>query len=92
MEKTKYSLLKFLYAMVIGIVISVFSMGAATVQAAEPQENAAVAGEETPLTEDTDDSSNAVLFILGGMLLIIIAVVVVVAAVSALMGPIAEEL
>lgn len=92
MEKTRISFFKFLYAVIIGIVISVFSLGVSTVQAAEPQENVVAAEEEAPISDNADDGSSAVFLLMGGMLLIIIAVVVVVAAVSAITGPIADEL
>lgn len=92
MRKTRISLLKFLYALVIGIVISAFPLGASAVQAAEPQVSEAAVNEEAPLSEGADDESNVVFILLGGMLIIIIAVVVVVAAVSAITGPIADEL
>lgn len=95
MFKTKICYVKavqFLYALIIGVIISVFPLGATTVQAAEPQANEAVMNEDMQVSEGTDDENNMVIILLGGMLVIIIAVVVVVAAVSALMGPVADEL
>jgi len=81
-----------LYAIMIGIVISVFSMGASTVQAAEVQANVAVANEEAaPSSQSADDGSSGVFLILGGMLIIIIAVVVTVVASVISTAPIADE-
>ena len=85
--------LSFLYAIMIGIVISVFSMGASTVQAAEAQANVAVANEEAvPASQSADDGSSGVFLILGGMLIIIIAVVVTVVASVITTAPIADEI
>jgi len=88
----KHFSFRFLYAIIIGIVISVFSMGASTVQAAEAQANVAVANEEAPSGESADDGGSAVLLLLGGMLIIIIAVVVTVVASVVTTAPIADEI
>lgn len=92
MRTAKVSFLKFLYAMIMGLMISVFSFGALTVQAQEAQANVAVADEEVPLSESADDGSSAVFLLLGGMLIIIIAVVVTVVASVVTTAPIADEL
>lgn len=88
---------QFLYALMIGIIISVFSMGVSTtgvstVQAAEAQGNVVVAAEEVPLSENADDGSSGIFLILGGMLLIIIAVVITVVASFVVTAPIADEI
>lgn len=82
----------FLYAVMIGIVISLFSMGASTVQAAEAQANVAVANEEAPSSTSADNGSSGVFLLLGGMLIIIIAVVITVVASVITTAPIADEL
>jgi len=91
MRTAKVSFLRFLYAMIMGIMISAFSFGVSTVQAQEAQGNVAVAGEEAPLSESEDEESSAVFFLLGGMLIIIIAVVVTVVASVISTAPIADE-
>lgn len=91
MLKTKGSWVRavqILYALMIGLMLSVFPLGAVSVHAAEPQANEAVVSEDV---QASDDETSMMLIVLGGMLIVIISVVVVVAAVSALMGPIAEE-
>lgn len=91
MLKTKGYLVKtvqLFYALMIGLMLSVFPLGAVSVHAAEPQANEVVVSEDM---QTADDESSMMLIVLGGMLIVIISVVVVVAAVSALMGPIAEE-
>ena len=88
----KHFSFSFLYAIMIGIVISVFSMGASTVQAAEAQANVAVANEEAPLSENADNGGGAVMILLGGMLIIIIAVVITVVASVVTTAPIADEI
>lgn len=92
MKTAKVSFLKFLYAMIMGLMISAFSFGASTVQAQEAQANVAVADEEVPLSESADDGSSAVFLLLGGMLIIIIAVVVTVVASVVTTAPIADEI
>lgn len=92
MRTVKVSFLKFLYAMIMGILVSAFSFGASTVQAQEAQENVAVIDEEVPLSESADNGGGAVLLLLGGMLIIIIAVVVTVVASVVTTAPIADEL
>lgn len=82
---------QFLYAMIIGVMISLFSMGVSTVQAAEAQGNVAVAQEAQP-NENADDGGGAVMLLLGGMLIIIIAVVVTVVASVVSTAPIADEI
>ena len=88
----KHFSFSFLYAIMIGIVISVFSMGASTVQAAEAQANVAVANEDAPLSENADNGGGAVMILLGGMLIIIIAVVITVVASVVTTAPIADEI
>lgn len=93
----KHFSFSFLYAVMIGIVISLFSMGASTagvstVQAAEAQANVAVANEEAPLNENADNGGGAVMILLGGMLIIIIAVVITVVASVVTTAPIADEI
>lgn len=88
----KHISFSFLYAVMIGIVISLFSMGASTVQAAEAQANVAVANEEVPSNTSADDGGGAVMLLLGGMLIIIIAVVVTVVASVVTTAPIADEI
>lgn len=93
MKRTNSSLLKFLYVMMLGIIISVFSMGASTVQAAEAQANVAVANEEAALaSQSADDGSGGMILILGGMLIIILAVVISVVASFVVTAPIADEI
>ena len=92
MRTAKVSFLRFLYAMIMGIVISAFSFGASTVQAQEAQGNVTVAEEEVPLSESADNGGSAVFLLLGGMLIIIIAVVVTVVASVVTTAPIADEL
>lgn len=91
MRKAKISLLKFLYALVIGLFVSAFSFGASTVIAAEPQANEAVADEAAPAGENADDGSSGMFLLLGGMLLIIIAVVVTVSASVVSVAAVADE-
>lgn len=62
MRAIKGSFLKFLYVMIMGVMISVFSFGASTVQAQEAQNTVTVAEEEVPLSENADDGSGAVSF------------------------------
>lgn len=83
---------QFLYALMIGIIISVFSMGVSTVQAAEAQGNVAVVNEQAASGENADDGGGAVMLLLGGMLIIIIAVVVTVVASVVTTAPIADEI
>lgn len=90
MRKAKISLIKFLYAMVIGLFISAFSFGASTVMAAEPQANEAVA-EEAAIAGASDDGGSGMFLLLGGMLLIIIAVVVTVSASVVSVAAVADE-
>ncbi len=92
MRAIKGSFLKFLYVMIMGVMISVFSFGASTVQAQEAQNTVTVAEEEVPLSENADDGSGAVFLLLGGMLIIIIAVVVTVVASVVSTAPIADEI
>lgn len=92
MRTAKVSFLKFLYAMIMGLMISAFSFGVSTVQAQEAQANVAVADEAVPLSESADDGSSAVFLLLGGMLIIIIAVVVTVVASVVTTAPIADEI
>lgn len=92
MKTAKVSFLKFLYAMIMGLMISAFSFGVSTVHAQEAQANVAVADEEVPLSESADDGSSAVFLLLGGMLIIIIAVVVTVVASVVTTAPIADEI
>lgn len=92
MKTARLSFLKFLYAVVIGIVVSAFSFGVSTVNAQEAQGNVVVAEEEVPLSESADNGGGAVLILLGGMLLIIIAVVITVVASVVTTAPIADEI
>ncbi len=92
MKAEKVTVLRFLYAMIMGMMISAFSFGASTVQAQEAQGTVMVAEEEVPLSESADDGSGAVFLLLGGMLIIIIAVVVTVVASVVSTAPIADEI
>ena len=91
MQKAKISLVKFLYAMIIGLFISAFSFGASTVSAAQPQGNTAIVNEAAPASENADDGNSGVFLLLGGMLLIIIAVVVTVSASVVSVAAVADE-
>ncbi len=92
MKTARLSFLKFLYAVVIGIVVSVFSFGVSTVNAQEAQGNVIAAQEDVPSGESADNGGGAVLILLGGMLLIIIAVVITVVASVVTTAPIADEI
>lgn len=90
---------KFIFALVLGLFISAFSMGAYTVQAAEAAqettiiENDEVArAESAESAESADDSGSGMILILGGMLLIILVVVISVISSVFSVVPIVDEL
>ena len=67
MKTARLSFLKFLYAVVIGIVVSAFSFGVSTVNAQEAQGNVVAAQEDASSGESADNGGGAVLILLGGM-------------------------
>lgn len=90
-----YRILRLMLAVIFGVFISVFSVGAFTAHAAEASEETQVeidAG-QVPLDESSEENSGgAVIILMGGMLLIIIAVVVTVVATVVSTAPIADEI
>lgn len=71
--KKNHRIIRLLSAFVFGVIISAFSLGTYTVQAAETAQNTAEAAA-------SGNAGGAVLILMGGMLVIIIAVVLSVVA------------
>lgn len=82
---------KLMLAMVVGVFVSVFSMGAVTVQAAETTVEQ-TAAEQAPPNGGTEDNGAAMILLMGGMLVIILAVVISVVATFVSSAAIADEL
>lgn len=83
-------LVRFFFALLIGIFVAAFAPTVSTVQASS---NTVVIEEEQAATADVaeDNAGSGVLLLLGGMLLIIIAVVITVVASVVVTAPIADE-
>lgn len=88
--------IRFLFAMVVGVFMTAFAFGVSTVSATENQsvsvnsEQIEISDSDVAQAESADDGSS-VFLLMGGMLLIIIAVVVTVAATVVVTAPIADE-
>ena len=81
---------KFLFAMVLGMLISAFSMGSYTAHAEAQQ--AASAELEQAAPAEADNAGSGAFLIMGGMLLIILAVVITVVASFVVTAPIVDEI
>lgn len=88
--------IRFLFAMVVGVFMTAFAFGVSTVSAAESQA-VSVSNEQVEIDEadvaqaESADDGSGIFLLMGGMLLIIIAVVVTVAATVVVTAPIADE-
>lgn len=88
-EKTQ-KLIRLVFAMIVGIFVTSFASGIATVNAAS--EVVAIEEETVAKAAEAGDAAGAVFFLLGGMLIIIIAVVVTVVASVAVTAPVVDDL
>lgn len=89
--KKNYKIVKVLFALVLGIFISAFSIGAHTVQASETTQNTVEVKSDTA-AESSDNAGSVVMLLMGGMLIIIIAVVLsVVASVVSTVAAVDED-
>ena len=83
---------RFLFAMVLGVLISVLSVGSFTVHAETEQAVSAENDQEQAAPATADNAGSGVFLIMGGMLLIILAVVITVVASFVVTAPIADEI
>lgn len=90
--------IRFLFAMVVGVFMTAFAFGVSTVSAAENQ-TVSVSSEQVEIDEADvaqaesagDEGSSGMFLLMGGMLLIILAVVISVVATFVVTAPIADE-
>ena len=91
MKKSK-KVFKFLFAMVLGMLISAFSMGSYTAHAEAQQAASAELDQEQAAPAEADNAGSGAFLIMGGMLLIILAVVITVVASFVVTAPIVDEI
>jgi zona occludens toxin (predicted ATPase) len=87
--KKSNKVFKFLFAMVLGMLISAFSMGSYTAHAEAQQAASAELDQEQA---EADNAGSGAFLIMGGMLLIILAVVITVVASFVVTAPIVDEI
>ncbi len=90
--KKSNKVFKFLFAMVLGMLISAFSMGSYTAHAEAQQAVSAELDQEQAAPAEADNAGSGAFLIMGGMLLIILAVVITVVASFVVTAPIVDEI
>lgn len=90
--KKSNKVVRFLFAMVLGVLISAFSMGSYTAYAEEEQAVSAELEQDQVAPAEADNAGSGVFLIMGGMLLIILAVVITVVASFVVTAPIVDEI
>lgn len=86
-------IVRFLFALVIGLFVTGFASGVSTVQAAENQEVVSISEEQVAASDAPEDNAGSSVFLLmGGMLIIILTVVITVVSTFVVTAPIADEI
>lgn len=93
MESKKISnkVIRFLFAMIVGIFVATFAGNAVSVRAAESEQVVTIEDGDVATAAEAEDVGSSVFLLLGGMLLIIITVVITVVASVVVTAPIADE-
>lgn len=93
MEKKRIAnrVIRFLFAMVVGVFVATCASQAVSVKAAETEQVVTIADEDTATAAEAENAGSSVFLLLGGMLLIIITVVITVVASVVVTAPIADE-
>ena len=93
MESKRLSdkIIRFLFAMVVGVFVATFAGHAVSVKAAETEQVVTIQDEDTATAAEAENAGSSVFLLLGGMLLIVITVVITVVASVVVTAPIADE-
>lgn len=91
-KKVTFRVVRFFFAMIVGVFVASFAAGVSTVQAQQTTQEVSIADEDTALAEEADNAGSSVFLLMGGMLLIILTVVITVVATFVVTAPIADEI
>lgn len=91
-KKVTFHVVRFFFAMIIGVFVASFASGVSTVQASQMTQEVTIADENAPLASEADNAGSSVFLLMGGMLLIILTVVITVVATFVVTAPIADEI
>lgn len=88
------NIVRFLFALVVGMFVTTFASGVITVKASADNEVVMIEDEDVALSngEPEENGSNGMFLLMGGLLIIILTVVITVVATFVVTAPIADEI